>query len=295
MPPRAAASILAARWSAGAAGARLDARRDRAPVELARRRAPALAVGDLFAACAGDDRGGISSSRAARRASTASARGMAAGTLLVDGAAGAARRARDAQRPARHPRRCRAVRGQRACAAGRSRSPAMRAICLGGPLAGERAGMAGGVLLVRGRAGRAGGRPAAARADRRRGQRRRRPRQPDDRGHAGRSAAPRAPSPGILMRRGTLVLGEPAGLMPSFAASGRPDPVFVRLLARALAAHQPAGRTAARPAARALHRRQCDARPRAKFCSPPRPRDASMRSPSRPIAAYIRLATGDRP
>ena len=106
---------------------------------------------------------------------------------------------------------------------------------LGGPLAGERTGMRGGVVLVRGRAGDRA-------ADRLRrglviveG---------DAGAHAGSGmvagtlvvCGAAGALPGILMHRGTIVLGRPAELAPSFVVTGGGDLVFVRLLARAVAA-----------------------------------------------------------
>jgi formylmethanofuran dehydrogenase subunit C len=118
---------------------------------------------------------------------------------------------------------------------------------LGGPLAGEVAGMAGGMVLVHGHAGvRAGDRL-------RRGV-------IVIEGDAGDAVGSRMIAgtlvvcgaagmmAGTLMRRGTLVLGGPAALPPSFVEAGAPDPVFVRLLARALGG-------LSRPAARLLLRR----------------------------------------
>jgi formylmethanofuran dehydrogenase subunit C len=106
---------------------------------------------------------------------------------------------------------------------------------LGGPLSGERTGMRGGVVLVRGTAG-------ARAADRlRRGL----VMIEGDAGiHAGSGlfagtlviCGATASLPGILMRRGTIVLGKPAELAPTFIATGRAEPVFTRLLARAAAA-----------------------------------------------------------
>lgn len=40
---------------------------------------------------------------------------------------------------------------------------------------------------------------------------------------------------GTLMRRGTIVLGRPCSLAPTFVRVGDADPVFRRLLARAVA------------------------------------------------------------
>jgi formylmethanofuran dehydrogenase subunit C len=106
---------------------------------------------------------------------------------------------------------------------------------LGGPLAGERTGMRGGVVLVRGSVG-----PRVA--DRlRRGL-------VVVEGDAGDYAGSgmfagtlvvcggAGALPGILMRRGTIVLGKPADLSPSFVSAGRVEMVFTTLLARAAAA-----------------------------------------------------------
>jgi formylmethanofuran dehydrogenase subunit C len=105
---------------------------------------------------------------------------------------------------------------------------------LGGPLSGERTGMRGGVVLVRGQAG-------MRVADRLRrglviieG---------DAGAHAGSGmvagtlvvCGASATLPGILMRRGTIVLGRPTELAPSFVATGRLELVFARLLACAAA------------------------------------------------------------
>ncbi len=104
-----------------------------------------------------------------------------------------------------------------------------------GPLAGERTGMRGGLVLVRGRTGDRA-------ADRLRrglviveG---------DAGAHAGSLmvagtlivCGSAGALPGILMRRGTIVLGRPAEMAPSFVVSGGADLVFARLLARALSA-----------------------------------------------------------
>lgn len=106
---------------------------------------------------------------------------------------------------------------------------------VGGPLAGERTGMRGGVVVVRGSAGERA-------ADRLR------------RGlviiegdagpHAGSGmvagtlvvCGAAGALPGILMRRGTIVLGGSSGLAPSFVVSGRGELVFTRLLMRAVGA-----------------------------------------------------------
>jgi formylmethanofuran dehydrogenase subunit C len=105
---------------------------------------------------------------------------------------------------------------------------------LGGPLSGERTGMRGGVVVVRGRAGMRA-------ADRlRRGL-------VIVEGNAGAYAGSgmvagtlvicgvAGTMPGILMRRGTIVLGGPAELAPSFVATGGSELVFAQLLARAAA------------------------------------------------------------
>lgn len=105
---------------------------------------------------------------------------------------------------------------------------------LAGPLAGERAGMRGGIVLVRGHAGtRAGDRL-------RRGV-------VIIEGDAGAQAGSGMVAgtlvvcgtagalPGILMRRGTIVLGHTAELAPSFVAAASTGLVFTELLARALA------------------------------------------------------------
>ena len=106
---------------------------------------------------------------------------------------------------------------------------------LGGPVAGERAGMAGGTVLVRGRAGgRAGDRLRRGLIV--------------VEGDAGEAAGSRmiagtlvvcgAPGPlaGFLMRRGTLVLGAAPGrgLLPGFVPVGGETEVFARLLGAAL-------------------------------------------------------------
>jgi formylmethanofuran dehydrogenase subunit C len=105
---------------------------------------------------------------------------------------------------------------------------------LGGPLPGERTGMRGGVVLVRGQTGERA-------ADRLR------------RGlviiegdagpHAGSGMVAGtlvvcgavAALPGILMRRGPIVLGKTAELSPSFVATGGAGLVFTHMLARATA------------------------------------------------------------
>lgn len=105
---------------------------------------------------------------------------------------------------------------------------------LGGPLAGERTGMTGGTVVVRGNAGE------------RAGDRLRRGLIVIE-GEAGASPASRMIAgtlivcgragalPGYLMRRGTLVLADvPDPLPPTFVPVGAADPVFFRLLARAL-------------------------------------------------------------
>jgi formylmethanofuran dehydrogenase subunit C len=105
---------------------------------------------------------------------------------------------------------------------------------LGGPLPGEREGMAGGTVIVRGSVG--------ARA----GDRLRRGLVVIE-GDAGASPASRMLAgtlivcgkagalAGYLMRRGTLILAEPPeSLPPTFVAAGGGDLVFVRLLARML-------------------------------------------------------------
>jgi formylmethanofuran dehydrogenase subunit C len=222
---------------------------DRAAIErlpIQTTRAP-LAVGDLFRVRGDDPRSIVIEGGSARFDRVAEA--MEEGTLLVEGAAGACagrgmRGGRLEVRGDVGPFAGSAARGGEIEIAGDTGD------CLGGPLAGELAGMAGGVLLVRGRVG-------ARAADRlRRGL-------IVVEGGAGEAPGSRmiagtlivcgscGPMPGILMRRGTLVLGEAADPMPSFAASGRPDPVFVRLLARAVAAaSRPAARLLGRPLAR---------------------------------------------
>ncbi len=222
---------------------------DRAAIErlpIQTTRAP-LAVGDLFR-LRGDDPGNIVIEGGSARFDRV-AEAMEEGTLLLDGAAGACagRRMQSGRLD---------IRGDAGPFAGSAMRGGEIAIegdagdCLGGPLAGELAGMAGGVLLVRGR--------AAARA----GDRLRRGLIVVE-GDAGEAPGSRmiagtlivcgscGPWPGTLMRRGTLVLGEARAPMPSFAASGRPDPVFLRLLARAIAvASRPAARLLGRPLAR---------------------------------------------
>jgi formylmethanofuran dehydrogenase subunit C len=104
---------------------------------------------------------------------------------------------------------------------------------LGGPLSGERTGMRGGIVLVRGKAG-----PRAADRLRRglviiEG---------DAGEHAGSGmvagtlvvCGAAGGLPGILMRRGTIVLGRQAELAPSFVASGAAPAVFSGLLARSV-------------------------------------------------------------
>jgi formylmethanofuran dehydrogenase subunit C len=105
---------------------------------------------------------------------------------------------------------------------------------LGGPLPGERSGMRGGTIVVRGHAGiRAGDRMRRGLVI--------------VEGDAGPHAASAmiagtlvvcggaGPLPGILMRRGTIVLGRPAALAPSFLPTGGTDLVFTRLLAQSAA------------------------------------------------------------
>jgi formylmethanofuran dehydrogenase subunit C len=105
---------------------------------------------------------------------------------------------------------------------------------LGGPLPGERTGMRGGIVLVRGNA-------AQRAADRlRRGL-------IIIEGNAGHQAGSglfagtliicgsAAPLPGILMRRGTIILGQPADLPPTFIPANHVDLVFTNLLTRAAA------------------------------------------------------------
>lgn len=104
---------------------------------------------------------------------------------------------------------------------------------LGGPTAGERAGMRGGVVIVRGGAGE------------RAGERLRRGLIVVG-GDAGRYAGcamiagtlvicgEAAEGAGVLMRRGTIVLGRTPPLLPTFVALGGGELVFRRLLARAL-------------------------------------------------------------
>ncbi|HEY5300178.1 MAG TPA: formylmethanofuran dehydrogenase subunit C [Acetobacteraceae bacterium] len=105
---------------------------------------------------------------------------------------------------------------------------------LGGPLAGERAGMRGGIVVVRGRVGERA-------ADRMRrglivvvG---------DTQRYAGSNMVAGTlivcgqadETVGTLMRRGTIVLGRPCLPAPTFIRAGDADPVFRRLLARAVA------------------------------------------------------------
>ena len=105
---------------------------------------------------------------------------------------------------------------------------------LGGPLAGERTGMRGGVVLVRGRAGMQAG------------DRLRRGLiliEGDAGEHAGSAmvagtlvvCGTAGALPGILMRRGTIVLGQADNLAPSFVPAIRTGLVFIALLARAVA------------------------------------------------------------
>lgn len=109
---------------------------------------------------------------------------------------------------------------------------------LGGPLAGERAGMRGGIVLVRGGTGDRA-------ADRlRRGL-------IVIAGDAGRHAGScmiagtlvilggAGEGLGTLMRRGTILLGRPRDLAPSFVRVGHATAVFQRLLSRALAPVSP--------------------------------------------------------
>lgn len=107
---------------------------------------------------------------------------------------------------------------------------------LAAPLAGELAGMAGGVLVVHGHAGN------------RAGDRMRRGLLVILRGagdHAGCRmvagtlvvAGGAGAMPGMLMRRGSILLDRPpAALAPTFVESGAPDSVFARLVDRQLAA-----------------------------------------------------------
>lgn len=107
---------------------------------------------------------------------------------------------------------------------------------LGGPLAGETAGMRGGVVIVHGDAGE------------RAGDRLRRGTIVIE-GKAGRAAGSRmiagtlivrraGPCPGMLMGRGTIVLGEPAvDLSPGFVDCGEHQLVALRLMAAFVRSH----------------------------------------------------------
>lgn len=185
-----------------------------------------LAVGDLFAVRAGDAAELVIAGGSPLFDGVGT--GMAAGTLRVEGDAGAFVAA--------------GLRG------GMVEVQGTVGDHLGGVPAAGRVGMAGGVVVVRGRAG--------AHA----GDRMRRGTLVIE-GDAGPYAASRmiagtlaicgrtGSAPGVLMRRGTLLLGiPPAAPPPGFVATGLPaDGVFLRLLARALQPFSP--RAAARVAA----------------------------------------------
>ena len=118
---------------------------------------------------------------------------------------------------------------------------------LGGPLAGEIAGMRGGVVVVRGDVGeRAGDRLRRGTII--------------VEGHAGAHAGSRmiagtlilrrsaGPLPGYLMRRGTIVLGGGcAELSPTFVDCGVHDLVAIRLMAAFVKDHSAAAASAFRP------------------------------------------------
>ena len=130
---------------------------------------------------------------------------------------------------------------------------------LAAPLAGELAGMAGGLLVVHGDAGaRAGDRMRRGLVAALRG--------------AGENAGCRmvagtlvvaggaGPMPGMLMRRGSILLDRaPAALSPSFVESGAPDSVFARLVDRHLLGRGNHPAAAVCGDAAPLRRRQCRA------------------------------------
>ena len=109
---------------------------------------------------------------------------------------------------------------------------------LGGPLAGERAGMAGGTVLVRGNAAERAGdclRRGLIVIEGRAGP------HPCSRMLAGTViiCGAAGASPGYLMRRGTLVVGAARALLPTFVPVGEASSAFRRLLASTLTALSP--------------------------------------------------------
>jgi formylmethanofuran dehydrogenase subunit C len=121
---------------------------------------------------------------------------------------------------------------------------------LGGPLPGERAGMTGGTVIVRGNAAERSGdclRRGLIVIEGRAGS------FPGSRMLAGTLIVCGAAgtSPGYLMRRGTLVLGSARALLPTFVPAGEASSPFRQLLAGALMQLSP---RAARLVARAQSR-----------------------------------------
>ena len=109
---------------------------------------------------------------------------------------------------------------------------------LGGPVAGERAGMAGGTVLVRGNAAERAGdclRRGLIVIEGRAGP------HPCSRMLAGTViiCGAAGASPGYLMRRGTLVVGAARALLPTFVPVGEASSAFRRLLASTLTALSP--------------------------------------------------------
>jgi formylmethanofuran dehydrogenase subunit C len=221
-------------------------RRDIEHLSLATTRAP-LTVGDLFR-LRGDDPARLiiegGSTRFDRLGSE-----MNSGTLRLDGDAGieAGRRMRGGTLTIAGNTGPFAASGLRG---GTIEILGHAGDCLGGPRSGEIEGMNGGVVIVRG--------TAAHRA----GDRMRRGLIVIE-GSAGDAAASRmiagtlvvcgavGAHPGLLMRRGTLLIGGTATLLPSFVPTGAADPVFHRLLARALRPFSPrASRLATQPGPR---------------------------------------------
>ena len=186
--------------------------------EIARMRLGRLAVGDVFAVSAGDSAELVLQGGSPLLDGVGA--GMQAGTLLVEGAVGAFAAA--------------GLRGGRMEVRGDAGDH------LGGPAPDGRQGMSGGVVLVRGNAG-------ARAADRmRRGLL-------IVEGNAGAETASGmiagtvaicgavGAAPGVLMRRGTLLLGTPPAAPPPGFVVGTlaADGTFLRLLARFLQAVSP--------------------------------------------------------
>lgn len=190
-----------------------------------------VSVGDIFQIRDGDDADIVIDGGSARFDLVGAA--MTGGTLTLDGEAG--------QQAGRRMSGGRLViRGRAGDWAGSALRGGVMEITgdagdfLAGPLAGERSGMRGGVVLVRGRAG-------IRAADRlRRGL-------VVVEGDAGAQAGSgmvagtlvvggaAGAMAGMLMRRGTLVLGRAGALAPGFVAGARVELVFTRLLAGAVA------------------------------------------------------------